>query len=392
MAIELDKKVLRSYELRRRKYKQRFVWILIIIILLGIIAGAFVMRQMLVKKYTGYEVVHETKRQDSTSAKYMSYGTGILRYSRDGVMALSGNGTILWNGTYEMKDPIVDISGKYVVVADRGSKELQIFNEKGNVSVITVLNNIKKVEIGEQGVVAVLLDGSGVDFIDFYREDGVHLVGTRTINEDHGYPVDITLSKDARKLASSYFLFNNGILQSNVTFFNFGKVGENYVDQRVGGYDYPQMLIPQIEFINNEIVCAFGDSQISVYKMKEIPSLLYEKTFDTEIKSIMYSEKYIGIVLNNYEGEEKHKLLVYDLSGGLVLQENDNFDYDSISMYGEEIIMVNNTNLSILTVKGRKKFDYTFDKNIVHVFPVNGTDRYVIIDDINIEEIRLIEE
>ena len=392
MAIELDKHGLRSYELRKKRLKRQLVRIGILLSFFLIVAGVFIIKHLLTKNYTAYEVMHTIERQDSISARYISYGTGTMRYSRDGAMAFSSNGAMLWNGTYEMKDPIVDICDTYVAIADRGSKQIQIYNEKGSVTNISVLHNIKKVSIAAQGVVAVLLEGDGVDYIELYQEDGKQVVATRTVNEKNGYPIDIALSDDGKKLVTSYISFYDGALQSNIAFFNFGKVGENYTDKVVGGYDFVQTIFPQVEFVNSEIVCAFGDNKIAVYKIKEIPSSVFEQTFESEIKSIMYSTKYIGVILNNYEGEEKHRILIYDLSGNLVLEEDRNLDYTSISISGEDIIMMNSTTMSILTIKGKKKFEHTFDKNISHVFPVNNKDKYILIDDTHMAEIKLIEE
>ncbi len=392
MAIELEKRELRIYEIRKKKYKQRVAMITIFLLLIGLIVGTFIIKQILDKNYNGYEVIQSTKRQDSTSAKYISYESGTVRYSRDGAMAFTSDGTMLWNGTYEMKDPIIDICDKYVVIADRGSKTIQIYNGKGNVSNISVLYNIKKVEIANQGVIAVLMEGKGRDYIELYKEDGTFLVDIATTNNRDGYPLDMSLSNDGRKLVTSYTAISNGILQSKVTFYNFGEVGQNYIDRLVGSFDFGQTLVPDVQFINEKTVVAFGDNKFSVFNMNETPSLLFEKAFESEIKSIMYNEKYIGFVLNNLEGEEKHQLLIYDLEGNVLTKRNNNFNYNQISISGDDVIMVSDSSSTIVTVYGDKKFEYTFEKNIVGLYPVNNKDEYLLIDDVNMEKIKLVEE
>lgn len=392
MAIELEKRELRSYELRKKKHKQQMTLIVAIGLTIAVILGTFLIKQILDKNYTAYEVVNTTKREDSSSAKYKSYKNGVVRYSRDGIMAMDSAGKMLWNGTFEMKNPIVDICEDYVVIADRGSKLLQIYSGKGQPQNIPVLNNIIEVKIANQGVVAVLMEGNGSNIIEMYSEEGKWLAELRTTNVKNGFPVDMDISEDGRTLVTSYMFLNNGIVQNKVTFYFFGPVGKTYEDQVVGTYDYGQTIIPKVEFVTNDTAVAFGDRKISVYTFNNVPKLLYEKEFESEIRSIIYNEKYIGVVLSNNEGEDKNQFIIYDLKGNVVLDQKNNYDYKTISLSGEDIIMYTETGCIILTVNGREKFNYTFDKNIYYVLPVNNSDRYILIDDVNMEEVKLTEK
>lgn len=392
MAIELEKRELRSYELRKKKHKQQMTLIVAIGLTIAVILGTFLIKQILDKNYTAYEVVNTTKREDSSSAKYKSYKSGVVRYSRDGIMAMDSTGKMIWNGTFEMKNPIVDICDDYVVIADRGSKLLQIYSGKGQPQNIPVLNNIIEVKVANQGVVAVLMEGNGSNIIEMYSEEGKWLAELRTTNVKNGFPVDMDLSEDGRTIVTSYMFLNNGIVQNKVTFRNFGPVGQNYVDQVVGTYDYGQTIIPQVEFVDNNIAAAFGDHKISIYSVNNVPKLIYEKEFESEIRSIIYNKKYIGVVLSNSQGEEKNQFIIYDMKGNVVLDQKNNYEYKTISFSGEDIIMYTETGCIILTLNGSKKLNITFDRNISYVFPVDNKDKYILIDDINMEEIKLIEE
>ena len=392
MAIELERRELRSYELRKKKHKQKITLMVAIGLTIAVIIGTFVIKQILDKNYTTYEVVHTTKREDSSSAMYKSYKSGVVRYSRDGIMAMDGTGNMLWNGTFEMTNPIVDICEDYVVVADRGGKTLQIYSGKGQSKSIPVLNNILEVEVANQGVVAVLMESKGSNIIEMYSEDGTWLTDIRTTNVKNGFPIDIDLSNDGRKLVTSYMFLNNGVVQNKVTFYNFGPVGRSYEDQVVGSYDYGQTIVPQVEFVNNDTVAVFGDHKISIYNVPNVPKLTYEEEFVNEIKSVIYSTKYIGVVLNNSEGEDKYQIIIYDLKGNVLLKENINYEYKTISFAGDDIIMYSDTGCKILNINGNEKFNFNFDRNISYLFPINNADKYILIDDVNMEEIKLMKE
>jgi hypothetical protein len=392
MAIELEKNELRSYELRKRKHRQ-FVTVLMIVIIIAAIAFIFLaVNAVLHKNYTSYQVIHKTQRSDSNSAQYEHYGSGVIRYSRDGAMAMDGAGNLLWNGTYQMKDPIVDVCGKYAVISDRGYKTLQIFNGEGGMSTINVANTIIKSEIAEQGVVAVLMDGDGVNYLGIYSEDGEELVSERTINKKDGFPMDLSISNDGRKLATSYLSFNGGKVNSVTTFYNFGGVGQNFVDKMVGTVGFKQTIITKADFLNNDTVCIFGDDRFSLFSVEQTPKEIYTETFKSEIKSIFYSNKYVGFVFNNGQGTDKYQLHLYDLKGKVVLTKGINYDYDKISISGGDIILYSNLDWTILNTNGDVKFHYTFESDISYILPVNNIDKYILIDNTNMEEVKLSEK
>lgn len=390
MAIELEKRDLRSYELRKRKHKQVITAITIVTIIISLGLIGFFVKLFLNKNYSKYEVLHSMERSDTSFSRYESYGSGILKYSKDGAMAMDGAGNLLWNGPFEMKDPIVDITGKYVALADRGYDTIHIFNGNGGMETVNTNNRIIKIEVANQGVVAALLDGPDVNYIQLYTEEGSMPVDIRTLNEKDGYPVDIALSQDGRKLVTSYVSILNGVTQSKVTFYNFGGVGQNYIGQVVGGFDFGQTIVPDVDFINNDTVCAFGDDKFSIYSMKEKPELVYEEKLSAEVKSIIHSEKYVGLVLNN-DGEEKNRIVIYDLKGKVIFNETTNLDYNKIFISGDEVIAYSDNEWNIWNLSGSKKFHYTFDANISYILPVNNVDKYILVDDTSINEIKLLE-
>lgn len=393
MAIELEKRELRSFEIRKRKHKQKITMLVSILIVVIMVVTIFIINQVIHKNYIGYEVISKIERSDSNSAQYISYGTGVLRYSRDGAMAMDGAGNLLWNGTYEMKDPIVDIRGKYVVISDRGSKELHIFNGQGKMTTINVLNPIMKAVTSAHGVVAVLMEGDKVNYVEVYSEDSDKpKIESRTIKEENGYPIDLSISEDGRKLVTSYISINNGLAQSILTFYNYGNVGQNYIDTIVGGYDLGQTIVPDVEFVNNNTVVAFGDNKLNIVSMMQTPKLIFEESFTTEIKSVVYNSEYVGIILNNVEGEDKYQVKVYDIEGKIVLNQTINYNYENVFLSGKELVLYSDMEWMILKLNGEEKLNYKFDNKIVFVSPVNNLDKYILIDGTNMMEIKLVEK
>jgi hypothetical protein len=389
MAIELDKHNLRSYDQRKRKHKQviTIITLISVFVCLGILV--LFIDLLIHKNYTSYQVIHSTKRSDSNSAEYTGYKSGVIRYSNDGAMAMDGAGNLLWNGTYEMKDPIVDVCGKYAAVSDRGYKMVEIFDGEGKMTTVTVTHPIVKTKIAEQGVIAVLMSEDNLDYISFYSADGEALVDIRTQNSKDGYPVDFALSKDGRKMVTSYITMSDGVVNSKLSFYNFGEVGQNYVSRVVAGLNLGQTIIPNVEFVNNDTVCAFGDNKFTIYSMEETPELVYQEDLKAEVQSVLHSEKYSGLVLKNEDTKDKYRVVIYDLKGKKILDKNMNYDYSTIYLSGDELIMYTNLEWIIWKIGGKEKLHYTFDSDISYILPVNHNDKYIVIDGKDINEVKL---
>lgn len=389
MAIEFEKKELRSHEIKKRKL-QRIKRIFVIIFLLVIIGFlVFAWNFLTNRNYIGYEVLHTTERNDSVSASYLPYGTGVLRYSKDGVMAMDGEGNLLWNGTYEMQEPVADVCGDYVVISDVGTKQFYIINGQGKMTQVTVLQSIIKAVISEQGVAAVLMDGENVNYIEVFDEEGTLLVESKTRKLENGLPLDFDLSQDGRKLVTSYFVLSEGSSRTAVTFYNYGEVGQSYTDRLVGAYELEQTIVPDVEFINNDTVVLLGDNKCNLVSMKEIPKIIYEEDITEEIKSVVYSEDYVGYLTENAEETETYQIKILDAKGNQVLKQTIDYKYNQVYLSGEELVFYSDLEWSILKLNGTEKLRYAFENNVDFISSVNNMDRYIVIDSYQMMEVKL---
>jgi hypothetical protein len=380
------------YEKKMKRHKQK---VMIAISTIGIVALAviiFLINSFFHKNYNSYEVEHTTVRQDSNTVKYVSYKDKLLKYSRDGVAVLEPSGKVLWNASYDMRDPQIAICKSYIAIADIGYKQLNVYDGKGNDYPITTTLPIIDIAVAEQGVVAVTVEGEDYNQVLLYNAlTGDIIVQKQTGVQDNGYPIDIAISHDAKKMVSDYFVIQGGVVETDISFYNFSEVGDNKEDKLVGGIKNPQIVTQDVEFINNTTVLLCMENGFSVYRMKERPSEIFTKTYKREIASIFYTDEYVGCILKNEDMNEGNQLLLYSIDGKKEVDRNIKFGYTNVKMSGEDIIFNTENNIVILDTNGNTKFKYTFDREISYVMPVNDRDEYVIIDDQNIEQIRLVE-
>jgi len=399
MAKEIEGQTLRDYGNRKKRYRKIRKSIIGMLLAAIIVVVGIYLYLLYNKSYDNYEVIKTEEALETDASGYLGYSGGIVKYSRDGAVAVNKDGSLLWNGSYEMMDPIADTCGKYVVIADRGNKSIHIFNEKGFVSSITTLYDIMKVEIATQGVVAVLMEEGDTSYIKLYYEDGTMVSDSNedgVLSEiitnvgDAGYPIDIALSDDGKKLVVSFLSFTTGKLVSTIGFYNFGEVGQNLIDRFVGGFEFEEIIVPEVAFLGNDTVCVYKENGYSLYSMLQKPELIQEETLDKKIQSIIYNEKYFGLILDGLDSAPK-QMQLYNLAGKKVLDQSLDFQYEKILLSGEEILMYDNLSCLILKTNGKEKFRHTFDTNIEAIYPINQLDKYYLVNANGISQIQLVE-
>lgn len=380
---------LKDYGNRKKRYKKRRRAIISAVLLLIAIIGGIYLLNLYNRSYQSCTVMNTIDISGENAVGYFSYGNAMVKYSKNGVQAIDKDGSALWNGSYELQEPITDTCGKYVVVAGKGSREIHIFNQKGEVGTIPTDYNIQKVEIANQGVVAVMMEDDNTNYINLYDVDGTELTAKETHTNNEGYPLDFSLSDDGKRLVTSYVSYSGGVLADKVAFYNFGEVGQNLKDRCTGGYIFDNgILAPRVVFVNNDTVCVFKENGFTLYSMKEIQSEIATQNVEGQIKSIFYNNDYVGMVLQTDGTSAKH-IVMYDLKGKKVLDKALDFDYEKIYMTSDEIIMYDNMSCLIMKLNGKTKFRYTFDKNIDAIYPINNFDRYFLASGNTLSEIQL---
>lgn len=381
---------MRDYEDRKKRYRKNRAIIFSLLLVLIVIMGAVYLIRLYNRTYKDYEVTHRVNNTEENLGGYLEYDGAVVRYSRDGAVAVDNKGNLLWNGSYVMADPIADTCKEYVAIADRGGKQVYIFNSKGLAGSLTMNHPIVKAEVAQQGVVAVLMTEDDISYIELYSKEG-DLLGEKVTNMvKDGYPMDISLSDDGEKVAATYLNLNGGEIKNNILFLNYGEVGKNFTDRTAGALIYNNDIVPRITFLDNDTVCAFKENGLLIFTMEEIAELATEETIEGKIESVLHNRKYAGMVIRE-NGDKETRLLLYDLRGKKILDKKLDFEYESIYLSGNEVIMYDDLTCVIYKADGKEKFRYTFTSNISALYSINNLDRYFLVNPQEILEIQLVE-
>ena len=372
------------------KKKSRIIFLSICAVVMigaGIMFAFFYIRPVC---FDTYEVVYSVDTSLDSGVRYAACNGGYLTYDCDGVKAVSAEGTQLWNAAYNYKNPIISTCGPYTAVADKGNNEFCVVDKNSSVSHYNVTGKISDISVASQGVTAVLVTESEQDHVYLYDFSGkTILVDIMTKTKMSGFPVKIALSPDGRKLVTSYLAFENGDICSWVTFYNFGDVGQNQVDNMVGSYSFAA-VVPEVRFLTNDRVLVCRDNGIEMFEMTEIPKTLVTEDFSDEIKSVFSDAETTGVVIMSEKQEDRDRILLYDNRTGKKIGSIAlDCAHGSIGISGADIICSEGTDLTILDKSGRVKFHGVFSQNLRRVFPTNKSAKYILVGNQSTDTIEL---
>lgn len=237
---------------------------------------------------------------------------------------------------------------------------------------------------------AVLVSENENYYVKLYDVNGKELASGEFFGEQKNIPVDIALSYDAKKLAVDMIDVSGGKTDSVISFYNFGSVGQNEIDNNVGTYKYENQLIPEIAYVSDSRMIAVSDQSIMVFDGSQKPKLKQTIKLEKLIDSVFYNNKYIGVAYSNNDKNCTSHIKLYDFNGKMLMENDTAIAYNSIEFdSNNEVCVTGDTACEIYTIHGVKKFYHTFDNKLYKVMYKSGMNNYIFIYDGAMDEVRL---
>lgn len=374
-------------KIKSHKFTIFYRMTLIMILIAAVTAGVYV--QWKNRIYTENTIVSSIETTITPDKKLMPLAGYLLSYSKDGASCMDAKGNAVWNETYEMQNPIIDMCQNVVAIGDYNGRNIYIMNTSGSMGNITTTKPVRDFSVAANGVIAVVLDDKEVTLIYLYDAQGNELVHFRTTMSESGYPVSVSISPNGQLICVSYLYVDSGQMKSSVAFYNFGAVGQNSTDNYVSGYDYLDTVVPFTRFLDNKTAIAVSDDRIMFYSGAQKPVSIAENLVSDDIQSVYYGEEYIGLVFNSTESGNRYRMDVYSKAGQLVQTIEFDIEYTDIVFHDDQIIIYNETNCFIYNSNGVQKYAGNFDKSALTLIPLSSGYRYMVVTPDSIDTIEL---
>ena len=120
----MPEKEVREELMKRKKKKQKKMMVGI-----AIVAAVGVLIYLLInlQTYTKVRISDTYVGESASDNNYVQFSDGVLKYSKDGILYLSQTGKEKWNQSYQIKNPMIDITEKSAAVADKEGNDILVF-------------------------------------------------------------------------------------------------------------------------------------------------------------------------------------------------------------------------------------------------------------------------
>lgn len=338
--------------------------------------------------YTDYDIVSTVARESAGGTTDVRLGNAILTYSRDGAHCTDAKGNITWNQTYQIQDVRLAVSRDIAAIGDYNGRSIYVQNTQQQLGVITTTMPIQAVAVSACGNVTAVLSDTDVVWINTYNPSGDRLYHGTASMDDSGYPTAISLSPSGELLCVAYLYLDADVLKTNLAFYNLKEVGENYNDFLVKSDSFTD-LVPYMQFMNDSTLFAVGDGCLRIYTGNHQPVLAAGYILDEEVKSVFYSEEYVGLMFRSENSEYLYRMDVYNTAAKKVNSFYYNIEYTDLFFDKDNIVIYNETECVITTMDKIEKFNGSFSKPVRLMLPGNGAYRYILVTDTSIDTIQL---
>ncbi len=365
--------------------KKGILLVLALVIVSGVVGIYYYIKYT---RYSSIQVVETHERIGKDNGNYIQYAGGVLKYSKDGIAFLTQEGAQKWNQSCQMTNPMTEVNGETVAVADQSGTSILVFEKKGLKGEIKTTRPIEKVAVSRQGIVAAVLQDAEAPQVICYDAKGNVLVKHTASFENTGYPIDIAISDDGKVLLVSYLCIDGNMMNTKVSYFHFGEAGENKTDHLVAQKEYQDTIIPTTAFIGKSKSILISEKSLIIYESHETPKEDKVIQLEKEIKSVAYDERYVAYVLKNKESSS-YELRIFSTSGEQIGSTKFEGEYANIKIAGKEIILFSANMCAIFTEKGVCRYQGTYENNIIDIFPISGLNKYMMISVNGFEEVQL---
>ena len=384
--VEVDREDLeKKLRAHRRKVASLVIFILLILVVAAVVTYVYYEKKI----YDSYDMISSVERSDPSASEFTEFKGGLLRCTNDGAVYTDLAGNLIWNQTYEMERPVVQMCGNYVAIYELNGTQVYVMDTVNLQGSIHTTMPIQKVSIAAQGTAAILMESEGTGYLQLYDKTGGQLASGELHVQNSGYPLDIALSENGEKLAVSMLDINDGSVKTVIAFYNFGAVGQNSIDKIVSSYSYPDMVIPRIHYLQEDTMVAFGSNHVILFTGAQKPVEKTSIELKDEVKSIFYDQAHFGLIYDDATGKN-HRLGYYDISGKQIMNINFDTDYSNVQILSNgELCILGENGCEIFNTRGIRKFHYDFQKRLYLIFSGRMQTDYTFIFEGETQKVKL---
>ncbi|MBQ7916827.1 MAG: hypothetical protein IJ315_08625 [Firmicutes bacterium] len=366
----------RNTKKARRSYKKGLLWALVL--LCAVIIAGFIFsdtfREMM-KYRTSYTLWEAGDKMDLAAENTRVSGVLdglILSGGADGISAYDQDQNMVWNVSYKMTNPVLEINGQYAMIVDVGGKHAVVCNNQGQVYTAQTQKTILTGSINAEGWITLISEEALEHDIIVFSKDGAQVLKRVTNGSIDGQPMTAVLSDDCKKLVSAYVAYNSSKLSGRVIFFDLSVSGGTYTDRISANFVYEDTIITDL-YLDGDSCAAIGDNLMLGYDISGIPAEKWKKELTNQIGAAAFSDGFYTVIyaeeLSHTQETLKNQLVMYNLQGEVLYQKAlENPSY--LQTFGSHVVYGEGRSYVCVDVKGRSEWFYNALEDVQAFYPV----------------------
>lgn len=365
-------------------------WLVFAILAVAIVVAGWFASKL--RHFSGYESLGFTGLKSAGSFHYTEMDGNLVRFGQDGAVCTDGSGKTVWNVSFEMQNPKMSLSGSELMIYDQSGTSIVIIDGNGDVTPITTSYPITASSVASNGASAcVMQDGTTAHLMLYNKKGKLSAAGEIHMNNG-GYPTALAISPDASKICVSLISLQDGTLGSTVQFYNFGDAGKKKIDNLVAEYKYKDTIFPEAGFSDQGRAVVIGTDRIVFYSGGGTPKETKTLRPSGKMKIVMKNGGRVGYIAEKKQddGTLANTAFVYDYNGIRRFEKTVGDDIlDAEFLSNNELMTSDGRRLEILGIFGTVRYRHTFSEGIRQILSEDGGNRYYLIEEDGIREIRL---
>lgn len=376
-----------EHNIRKALLRSRLIRIIKISIVVLLVAATISIFMYYSKNrtYNGFDVRY-SRIKSEVMAEYESFCDSLLRYGKDGAILIDNNGKEIFNESYHMKSPIIDVCEGYCAIADLDGNTMCLFSAKGIQATINSSLPIKAVRVSENGIVMLISENESATFISFYDKKANILAESKYPLEKKRFPADFDISYDGLRAAIGFIGYDKNELTGQIAIIGFDALSSTKPNNVIFSMDMEGELPTLVKYNSNGALLVAGSSKISIISPDKDGFNVQDIELNLDIASILTNDKYIVVVENTDAERIAH---FYNYKSQNISNIQLDLDYQHIVLNDDWLVITKDEHFKAYDLKGHLRVNQGMTYTIKDVKIMENKLKYLMVYDGKLEAIKL---
>ena len=165
-------------------------------------------------------------------------------------------------------------------------------------------------------------------------------------------------------------------------------VGGNVTDKIVSSYEYPDAVVPMVDFLNGETVVAVADNRLMFYEGSKIPKSTKDVLLSDNIIGVYTGTNRVCLVCYDTTGENKYRIDLYDTKGRKTGSYCYSMDFKDILVGNDVVLIYNEGQCIVVDAEGNEKYNNMFEDQVQFIATTGSDKKYLFVKEMSLDTVR----